>query len=414
MSGVRYLLAVVAWCTALSVHAEQPILPTKSVEHVQALHAVAANGDYEAQLLDVIGALQRGQLEAALKQVDAHLMTFPKSRVGHFLRAEVLMAMSGDTALFGARASMPEDVLRGLVHQVENRWQHRPEKVQALHAKIPAGLVLMGKHQHVLVADLTAGRLYVYANNGGRPELVRDYYLTMGSQGFGKQIEGDNKTPIGVYRVTRHIEGKALPDLYGKGAFPVDYPNVYDRYLKRTGYGIWLHGTPSDTYARAPWSSEGCFVLSNDDWLDIAQFVDVSTHTPVLLSEQITWLDQDRAQAQQKDLLDVLARWEKDWESIDTDALIAHYSAEKFNLGRGNFTQWAARKKQVNRDKTEIELELDIQSLFLYPGEDAMFEVTFTQHYTSNNFSNTSDKRQLWQKNSEGRWQIIYEGKPKR
>lgn len=412
MSRVRCLLALTVLCCAASVQAEQPVLPTTNSDREHALHAVTANGDYEAQLLGVIEAIQNGQLEQALNLVDAHLSQFSKSRVGHFLRAEILIAMSGDTALFGARASIPEDVLRGLLHQVENRWQHRHENAQITHAKLPAGLVLMGKYQYVLVADLTAGRLYVYANNGGRPQLVRDYYLTMGSQGFGKQVEGDNKTPIGVYRVTRHIEGKALPDLYGKGAFPVDYPNVYDRYLGRTGYGIWLHGTPSDTYARAPWSSEGCFVLSNDDWLDVAQFVDVSAHTPVLLSEQIDWLDQRAAQAQQVALLAVLARWEQDWEAIDTDALIAHYSAEKFNLGRGDFAQWAARKKQVNLGKTDIDLELNIHSLFLYPGKEPMFEVTFTQHYTSNNFSNTSDKRQLWQQNADGRWQIIYEGNP--
>ncbi|GHA10213.1 hypothetical protein GCM10008090_19720 [Arenicella chitinivorans] len=414
MSRVRWVAVFAAMCGAAPLAAEQLVQPTITRDPTHELHAVASNGDYEAQLLAVIDAIQSGQLRQALEQADTHLSQFPKSRVGHFLRAEVLMAMSGDTALFGARASIPEEVLRGLVHQLKNRWQHRHDNAQALHTRLPADLVLMGKYQHVLVADLTAGRLYVYANNDGRPKLVRDYYLTMGSQGFGKQVEGDNKTPIGIYRVTRHIEGKALPDLYGKGAFPVDYPNRYDRYLGRTGYGIWLHGTPSDTYARAPWSSEGCFVLSNDDLLDVAQFVDVQAHTPVLLSEQVAWLDQQDAAAQQAELLAVIARWEKDWEAIDTDALIAHYSSENFNLGHGDFAQWAARKKQVNRAKTDIDLELEIHSLFRYPGKAAMFEVTFTQHYASNNFSNTAEKRQLWQKNSAGRWQIIFEGKPKR
>ena len=52
---------------------------------------------------------------------------------------------------------------------------------------------------------------------------------------------------------------------YGTAAFPISYPNEWDRRQGRNGFGIWLHGTPSDTYSRPPRASDGCVVLTNQD-----------------------------------------------------------------------------------------------------------------------------------------------------
>src|SRR3989338_9263109 len=51
----------------------------------------------------------------------------------------------------------------------------------------------------------------------------------------------------------------------GVGALPLNYPNEYDKRLGRTGSGIWLHGVPSDSYARSPNSTDGCVVLANPE-----------------------------------------------------------------------------------------------------------------------------------------------------
>lgn len=373
------------------------------------LHAYAANGDYEPAVLSIIESIEVGELEQALQKADAHIADFPKSRIGHLLRADILQGMSGVLSEPGASSNLPASTIQGLKHQIRNRWKHKKQHQPSAHTLFPASLIHMGKHPYALVADMPEGRLYLYRNNAGYPELVRDYYMTVGSAGFGKEFEGDNKTPIGVYEINRYIEGKALPDLYGKGAFPVNYPNRYDRYLRRTGYGIWLHGTPSDTYARAPWSSEGCFVLSNDDLLDIGQYLSAKDRTPVILSDAIEWLDRAELQARKQGLLEVLEQWKKDWESLDIDALIAHYAQTDFNFGEGDYQQWSQRKHQVNGGKTFVQLELDIESLFAYPGVKDMFVVKYKQRYLSNNYSAESIKEQYWQRADNGRWQIVYE-----
>ena len=374
------------------------------------LHAVNANDGYEPDVLEIIEYLQAGKLDIALKKSDAHLAKFPKSQIGHLLRADILQGMATGLTEIGAQSALPETNLKGLKHQLRNRWIHKSQQGQNSHSKIPASLIALGDHPYVLVADMPNGRLYVYQNFNGEPRLVRDYYLTVGSEGFGKQHEGDNKTPVGVYEINDFIEGKKLPDLYGKGAFPVNYPNRFDRYLKRTGYGIWLHGTPSDTYARSPWASEGCFVLSNDDLLDISQYVSAEKRTPVVLSDGIQWVAFDELKQRRNDYLAVVEKWRKDWESLDVDAMVANYAEQDFNFGKGNYDNWLRRKKDVNNTKTFVQVQVKINSLFAYPGKDNMFVVKFKQQYLSNDFSSAAEKLQYWRRENDGSWKIIYEG----
>lgn len=374
------------------------------------IHALEANGRYEQSVIDVLDQLQQGHLNAALEQVEQHLASFPKSRIGHLLRADILQALGGALTSIGANAPLPEKELAGLTKQLQVRWKHHKQQHVDAHQKLPDSLIYIGQHSYVLVADMQQGRLYVYENNNGQPELIRDYYMSVGSAGYGKQVEGDNKTPIGVYHVNRYIEGKRLPDLYGKGAFPVNYPNRYDRFLNRTGYGIWLHGTPSTTYARAPWTSEGCFVLSNDDLLDIAQFVSAEERTPVILSDQVNWVSREQLNQRRAEFLAVLEQWKSDWESINTSAYLSHYTTNELNFGGTSFAAWSQKKRSVNRSKTFIQIDLEVHDLFVYPGEKDMFVVNYTQSYLSNNYDGITKKKQYWKRSQDGEWKILYEG----
>lgn len=381
-----------------------------SSQDLASVHASEANGDYEPAVLELIESIQAGKLQQALVQAERHLAQFPKSRVGHFLHADILKAMSAPLLRPGAGAGLNSEQVAGLKHQLKNRWRHARLGEDRLHSHFPSSLIELGDNPFVMVADMPEGRLYLYENVDGRPNLLRDYYMSVGSAGYGKQTEGDNKTPIGVYVVNQYIEGKALPDLYGKGAFPVDYPNRLDRYRKRTGYGIWLHGTPSETYARSPWASEGCFVLSNDDLIDIGRYISADARTPVILSDTIEWVTEEQLQQRREQYQAVLTRWKNDWESLDTQAYLQHYSRDLFNFGKQEFRPWAQRKAQVNTSKTFIQVDLQVQSLFVYPGERDMFVVKYKQNYLSNNYAGSTNKEQYWQRDSAGQWRIIFEG----
>jgi murein L,D-transpeptidase YafK len=260
---------------------------------------------------------------------------------------------------------------------------------------------------HALVVDSRRSRLYVFQNVAGRPQYLADFYVTLGKRGVDKAREGDQKTPIGVYHVTANLPRQKLTDFYGAGAYPINYPNPWDRRLGRDGYGIWVHGTPPDTYSRPPRASDGCIVLANPDLVAVGRFVQVGT-TPVIIADEVEWADAAALEHERAGLAAALERWRADWESRDTGRYLGHY-APQFRSGRQDFAAWAAHKRAVNGAKSWIRVTLSQVSMLRYPRESDFVAVSFEQDYRSSNLTNTMRKLQYWKK-VDGRWRILYEG----
>ncbi|OFZ85269.1 MAG: hypothetical protein A2W21_06355 [Betaproteobacteria bacterium RBG_16_66_20] len=248
--------------------------------------------------------------------------------------------------------------------------------------------------------------MYVFENANGAPRLVDDFYGTLGKSGIDKQREGDRKTPIGIYNVVSQIPGSKLPDLYGWGAFPIDYPNEWDRMRGKTGYGIWLHGVPSDTYARAPQASDGCIALANPDIAELANRVQVGA-TPVIIAERVEWVAPEALRAERDSFARQLEAWVADWQSLDAARYLAHY-ARDFRSGGMDLAAWREHKRRVNAAKSWIKVSLPNLSVFRAPGAPGVIAVTFDQDYRSSNLAQKTRKRQYWVEES-GRWKIAYE-----
>jgi murein L,D-transpeptidase YafK len=231
--------------------------------------------------------------------------------------------------------------------------------------------------------------------------------VSLGKRGVDKAREGDQKTPIGVYHVTANLPRQKLADFYGAGAYPINYPNEWDKRLGRNGYGIWVHGTPPDTYSRPPRASDGCIVLANPDLLSVGRFMQVGM-TPVIIANEVEWADAAAMQAERAALAGALESWRSDWESRDTGRYLAHYAAT-FRSEAQDLAAWAAHKRAVNAAKTWIRVGLAQVSMLRYPNQADFVVVTFVQDYRSSNLSNTVRKRQYWQK-QDGHWRILYEG----
>ncbi|MBZ0091968.1 MAG: L,D-transpeptidase family protein, partial [Sulfuricellaceae bacterium] len=249
--------------------------------------------------------------------------------------------------------------------------------------------------------------LYLYQNDDGVPHYVKDFYVTLGKRGVGKTKEGDKLSPEGVYFVTSALPKEKLTDFYGPIAFPISYPNEWDRRLGRDGHGIWLHGTPSDTYSRPPRASDGCVVLTNPDITTLSHSIQAGL-TPVVISDQVQWVDESTWKRDRTDLQLSFDNWLKDWSSRNTDRYLSHYSSQ-FEADGQNLKAWGEQKRQVNASKQWIEVKAARVSMFGYPGKDEMAVITFDQNYRSNNLNNQMRKRQYW-KREDGEWKIVYEG----
>jgi murein L,D-transpeptidase YafK len=361
----------------------------------------------EPMLSRVVAAIEANQLNLALQRVEELIAAHPNFRLGHLIRGDLLLARARPLATFGnVVKTVPQEKVDDLRAEALVRLRALRDRPES--GRLPRSIVQLHPGQrHALLVDSRRSRLYVFENADGRPQYVADYYVTLGKRGIDKAREGDQKTPIGVYHVTANLPRQKLSDFYGAGAYPINYPNEWDRRLGRNGYGIWVHGTPPDTYSRPPRASDGCIVLANPDLLLVGRFMQVGM-TPVIIAEEVEWADAAAVQAERATLSAALEQWRVDWESRDADRYLGHYSPA-FRAGAQDLAAWAAHKRAVNAGKAWIRVGLGQVSMLRYPNQANFVVVTFAQQYRSNNLSNTMRKRQYWQK-EDGRWRIFYEG----
>jgi murein L,D-transpeptidase YafK len=360
----------------------------------------------EKALSGVLEAIEANRLDLATQRVEAIIAAHPNFRLAHLIRGDLLMARSRPLETFG---NVPKTVPR---EKVEDLRAEALLRLRALRDR-PNGdrvpryvLQLEPDQKNALVVDSRRSRLYVFENVGGKPVFIADYYVTLGKNGVEKTREGDQKTPIGVYHVTANLPRQKLTDFYGAGAYPINYPNAWDRQMGRNGHGIWLHGTPSDTYSRPPRASDGCIVLANADLEAVGSKLQIGL-TPVIIADEIEWVDAGALDQERKTLMGAFEAWRSDWESRDSDKYLAHYAA-RFNSGDQDLAEWSAHKRKVNGAKSWIKVGLSRVSMLQYPREKFVV-VNFDQDYRSSNLSNVMRKRQYWIKD-DGRWRILYEG----
>lgn len=390
---------------------ELPVWPVRAETNGEqsGLPATLADAGPESQLARIFREIEGRNLGNALQLTESLLQQYPNYRLAHLIKGDLLLARARPLQGFGALQGAPAEQVSDLREEALKRLQGYREKPPA--DFVPRYLLQMRPDQrYAVVVDTERSRLYVYENdlsNGGRPRFVADYYVTQGKLGSDKFVEGDKKTPIGVYHVTADLSRQRLPDLYGNGAFPINYPNEWDRRQGRGGSGIWLHGTPSDTFARPPLASDGCVVLTNQDLEAIRENLQVGL-TPVIISNSVDWLSLDDWARERDELNRSIETWRADWESRDMQRYLSHYSRE-FKSGSQDYQQFSAQKQQVNAGKSWIKLELKNLSVFRNPGKEEVVVVTFDQDYRSNNLNNRMKKRQYWSREG-GQWKIIYEG----
>ncbi len=388
-----------------SLDQSAPVWPTADGKEALKVDADASS---EARLARIFEEIEANQFGNALQLTEDLLKQRPNYRLAHLIKGDLLLARTQPIAAFGAANEAPDRVADLRAEAIARLLAYR-EKPPA--DFVPRYLLQMRPDQkHALIVDTRRSRLYVYENDveaGGQPKFVTDYYISQGKLGAVKSAEGDKKTPIGVYHVTASLPRQKLADLYGNGAFPLNYPNEWDKRHGRGGSGIWLHGTQSDTFSRPPLASDGCVVLTNPDLERVAKDIQIGL-TPVIISDSMEWIAPAEWTQERETLNQAIDAWRKDWESRDTDKYLTHYS-RKFKTPDQDYNRFAIQKRQVNNGKTHIEVKLSNLSLFRNPGKEDVVVATFDQDYRSNNLNNQMRKRQYWQR-EDGQWKIVYEG----
>ena len=373
---------------------------------------VSRDNEVETLLVNSLAKVLDNRLDDALKGIDAILVKSPNFRLAHLIKGDLLLARAQPISTLGNTSKAKWETLNDLRQEARvrfDRYQNSPPLDQA-----PRHILQMSPDQpYAVVVDTSRSRLYVYRNDNGEPRYLTDYYISIGKKGADKLREGDQKTPVGVYQVVDNLAKSRLTDFYGPGAFPLSYPNEWDKREGRNGHGIWLHGTPSDTFSRPPRASKGCVVLTNENLVDLAKYMRIGA-TPVVISTRAEWIEPGKWQARKKEILSAIRSWQRDREGRDVKRYLSHYG-RSFLADRLNLAGRSTQKRAANDGKTFVKVALSNMSIYAYPGAEEMVVVTFNQGYIGdqdhigNKLGNQMKKRQYWRREN-GRWQIVYEG----
>ncbi len=365
-----------------------------------------ARPDPDILLIEVYKELAANNLRKAQSKADALVDAYPNFQLGHLVRGDLLLMHTSLVTAFGAGATGAPDKLKNLRDEAMARVRSLRERPDP--NLVPRAVLQLRQDQkYALLVDAKRSRLYVYQNRGGQLKFVADYYISQGKLGVNKVKEGDQKTPLGVYYITGRLAGARLPDFYGAGALPISYPNEWDKLHGRSGSGIWLHGTPPDSFSRPPLSSDGCVVLTNPDLHKLSASVDIGK-TPIVISDHIEFVSKARWEADRSTATSLVNAWRQDVESLDPVRLMQNYS-ERFKSEQGeNLRAWFTKQRQSMAGVHKISIALRDVSLFFYPGQDDLMVSTFTQDATIGKSKHTIRKRQYWAK--EGvQWKIVSE-----
>lgn len=267
---------------------------------------------------------------------------------------------------------------------------------------------------HVIVVEKLTHRLFLYEDNHSSPSLVKVFDIATGKSRGDKSVQGDKKTPEGIYILSNFLSAESLEKkygdyskIYGIGAFPLNYPNTIDKLFGKTGGGIWLHSTDDDNRVDKKLDSRGCVVLKKADLLELSKYIDLSYNTPIIIVENAHYADETSNLENRANILNFIISWQQAWSSQQLYPYISHYDSQKYvDKDHGNFTNFLRYKKNVFNPKDSPTIHFSNHSIFM--SKDYAV-VQMLQNYESTKLKDIGKKTLFLKKDHHYNWKIVAE-----
>jgi len=274
--------------------------------------------------------------------------------------------------------------------------------------RLPASLIRIPESvSTVFVAETSTARFHRFDRSGDSIVRNGSYYMSIGQHGPGKQRNGDRRTPLGVYIVTEQLDTSRLHDKYGVTAFPLDYPNEWDRLSGRDGDGIWVHGVTHNGGQRPKQDTDGCIALPNEDLTLLApEFRD--NVTPVLVTSTVSWIDEAQNDALALELENRIEEWANSQRNGDLYAYLSLYS-DAFRRWEMNKVEWSSLALQTPSRHTRRKIDLSNLLLVGYPEEEGVYLSRFKLAVVENDRELTRTTRLYWRREANGALMIVAE-----
>lgn len=259
----------------------------------------------------------------------------------------------------------------------------------------------------ILIAETGAATMRRFARAGDDIIEIDQRYMSIGLNGPGKEKAWDRRTPLGVYFITESLDTSKLHDKYGVAAFPLDYPNAWDRFNERTGYGIWLHGVDHNNPNRPPLDTDGCLALANEEILKLVGRLEPLV-TPVIVAREMRWSPEAQVDELRLEFRLALDMWRDSLARGDVLDYLSVYAAD-FRYRDMERSEWSAYRMNVFEARKLKSVELENVMLVADPEVPNLYLSRFTQVLATDDGPVRTTKRLYWRRTAGKQWQIISE-----
>lgn len=276
------------------------------------------------------------------------------------------------------------------------------EKVPAYVLRLPDSV------NAVFIAETSTARFYRFDNTTTNVLGDRGHsYMSIGDNGDHKQVDGDRKTPLGIYFVTEQLDTERMHEKYGYTAFTLDYPNALDRRMQRSGDGIWVHGVDRRGGKRPPFDTDGCIALPNDTLAGLERYFQPNV-TPVIIARTIEWTTPGRVALLRHELEAVVSRWVESRQQGDLYAFLSLYDDDFRHWGM-NKSDWIVLQTETLQSRAIQSTVLEDLILLADTIEVETYLSRFRLLTRESGNTVAVTKRLYWRRGQNGMLQVIAE-----
>ncbi len=224
----------------------------------------------------------------------------------------------------------------------------------------------------------------------------------VGKSNGDKQKEGDMKTPLGAYDLTKRLT--KIDQFYGPIALTTNYPNIYDKSQGKTGSGIWIHGLPKsgdrDDFTK------GCIALDNKKIKKLDNSININNSVLVISQNKLN-------EVLKEDISLVMSNifsWKDAWKRSDLDKYLAFYD-KNFKRSNGqNLDKFTKHKKRVFKRKEKKTIKFSNINVIPYPNDEnkKIFKVIMDEAYKTKNYK-FNGKKELYVEVLNNKFKILTE-----
>ena len=267
---------------------------------------------------------------------------------------------------------------------------------------------------HVFIVEKSTGLLYLFSGQeSGSIQLLKTYPIATGKSPGDKLSQGDYRTPEGIYEIIDFIPKSKLLEKYGKegeiygiGAFVLNYPNPIDHRRSKGGGGIWLHSTNDETRIEKGQDSRGCVVIANNDLKDLSKYLELQK-TPLIILQNLDYYSPPTYQKNLEEIKQFVTNWVDAWSEKNFEKYrISYHPSEFRHHSKGDIQSYMQYKKSVFQQPGRPIIKMTNLNIFVFQNYAVIY---LKQEYQSAAINDTGKKTLYLKRDANFRWTIIEE-----